>query len=301
MKTLKIFVSVFAVMALMAACSSEEVPEPLYHSPAGFFRPADDDNSPTAELRREFFENYGSYLLFNDTIQKVFTGYDINGEPTYFIEKLDVAYNVGGSSSVSSDNSTYTYITDYDKQKQMVEFMEEYVLYHFQGKVKPFSYFVCDKIFRELTLGSSTPYVLSGQRTVVISGNYLLLRDRTDKQKKSYAERILISMLGALAINFNEDFIEFMDFSADYYAAKWENFSTDEKTGLCMMGFLALGEGLGTPTPIEDLSQYASATLQNTEEEFAKKYAAYPLMIQKFRFVKETFESLGFVYERETE
>ena len=64
--------------------------EPDYKNPSDYFQPAADDNSEEAQLRRKFFADYGSYLLFNDTLQNVYLGKDINGDPRYFVETIDL-------------------------------------------------------------------------------------------------------------------------------------------------------------------------------------------------------------------
>ncbi len=283
---------------LMVACSSEDAPEPKFHSPAKFFMPADDDNSPTAELRRDFFHNTGSFLLFNDTIQKNYVGKDINGDDVYWYETLDLGYSVG--MTMSSDKYTFTYIEDYEDQKKVVDFLGEYVLYHFNGRIKPFSYFICNKMTLNYVNGSvASPYASSGQRGLAIAGNYLLIRDRNDSQKKNFAERVLNAVMGTLANNFSEDFVEFYNFSGPYYGALLSSYGTDNKQTLNMLGFIGTGSlTIYAPSRDEDMSQYALATLQYSEEEFAAKYSAYPVMIEKFRYVKGVFSDLGFVYDK---
>ena len=64
----------------LISCESEDALEPDYKNPSDYFQPAADDNSEEAQLRRKFFADHGSYLLFNDTLQNVYLGKDINGE-----------------------------------------------------------------------------------------------------------------------------------------------------------------------------------------------------------------------------
>ena len=90
--------------------------EPDYKNPSDYFQPAADDNSEEAQLRRKFFADHGSYLLFNDTLQNVYLGKDINGDPRYFVETVDLTYTVGQTGYGTSQSSyTFTYIPNFER------------------------------------------------------------------------------------------------------------------------------------------------------------------------------------------
>ena len=89
--------------------------EPDYKNPSDYFQPAADDNTEEAQLRRKFFADHGSYLLFNDTLQNVYLGKDINGDPRYFVETVDLTYTVGQTGYGTSQSSyTFTYIPNFE-------------------------------------------------------------------------------------------------------------------------------------------------------------------------------------------
>ncbi len=299
MKNYKLLILFFAIALTMGSCSKEDTPTPQFHSPAPFFMPADTATDATSQMRREFFKSTGSYLLFNDTIQHVYLGTDINGDAVYSSETLDLNYSIG--STLSTNTYTYTYITDYETQKAMTDYVKEYVLYHFTGKVKPFMYFICKTMSIKYVNGShSSPYASSGQRGVAIATNYLLQRNRTDSQKKAYAERIINAMIGNLANNFSESFSDFYAYSSAYYNVSWSAYGSDRTSTLAKMGFIGVGTTLSiyTPSQEDDLSQYSLATLQYTQEEWEKRYEDYPLVISKFKSVKRILTELGFVYDK---
>ena len=70
------FAIILSVICLFS-CESEDALEPDYKNPSDYFQPDADDNSEEAQLRRKFFADHGSYLLFNDTLQNVYLGKDI--------------------------------------------------------------------------------------------------------------------------------------------------------------------------------------------------------------------------------
>jgi hypothetical protein len=291
-------IMVVAAALAMVSCSGEETPTPLYHSPAPFYMPADTATDATSQLRREFYSRTGSYLLFNDTIQKNYLGTDINGDDVYSCETLDLAYTIGYSLA-GINTYSFSYVTDYESQKAMTDFIDEYVLYHFTGKIKPFLYFICKTITLTYRNGSvSSPYASSGQRGVAIAANYLLSKKRTESQKKAYAERILSAMIGQLANNYSEYFTDFYAYSSSYYNNYWTYYGDDRDSTLASLGFIGIGTyAISCPGQSEDLNQYALATIQYSADDWAKKYADYPIVVEKYNFMRRVLTELGFVYD----
>ncbi len=298
MKDYKILLMALTIVLTMGSCSKEDTPTPQFHSPASFFMPADTATDATSQMRREFYSNTGSYLLFNDTIQNKYVGTDINGDPVYSVETLALGYSIG-STATSTNTYTFTYLTDYEQRKAMTDYLNEYVIYHFTGKVKPFSYFLCNTIsIRYVNGATSTPYASAGQRGVAVATSYLLKKNRTDKQKKTYANSILNIIIAQMANNYSEYFTGFYSYSSAYYGVYWTYYGTDRETTLAKLGFIGIGTyTISTPSQEDDLEQYSLATLQYTPEEWEKKYADYPVVIKKYNLVRSVLTELGFVYD----
>ncbi len=298
MKDIKTLLLVLSIVLSMGSCSKESAPNPQFHSPASFFMPADTATDATSVMRREFYKNSGSYLLFTDTIQNKYVGTDINGDAVYSVETLDLGYSVGFSGT-STNKYSFTYLTNYEQQKQMTDYLNEYVLYHFTGKVKPFSYFLCDKINIKYVNGSNaSPYASSGQRGVAIATNYLLKKSRTDAQKKNYANTILNIVITQLASNFSDYFTGFYTYSSAYYGVFWTSYGSDRESTLAKLGFIGIGTyTTSTPSQENDLEQYSLATLQYSQDAWEKKYADYPVVIKKYKLVRSVLTELGFVYD----
>lgn len=297
MKDYKTLLLVLSIVLTMGSCSKEDTPMPQFHSPASFFMPADTATDATSQMRREFYSNTGSYLLFTDTIQNKYVGTDINGDDVYSVETLDLGYSVGNTAS--TNKYTFTYLTDYEQRKAMTDYLNEYVIYHFTGKIRPFSYFLCNTISIKFVNGSSSaPYASAGQRGVAVATSYLLKKNRTDKQKKTYANTILNIIIAQMAKNYSEYFSDFYTYSSAYYGVYWTSYGTDRETTLAKLGFIGIGTyTFSTPTQDNDLEQYSLATLQYTPEEWETKYAEYPVVIKKYKFVRKVLTELGFVYD----
>lgn len=289
----------FALLALplFCACSSEDTPEPLFHSPVPFFRPADNDSSETAQLRREFYEKHGSYLLFNDTLKNVAVGTNALGEPYYDCELLDVNYSVG--MSLTTDQYNYTYVTSIENQRKCIDFMENFILYHFQGDVKPFSWFIADVISGKTVSGHSVkPYAVSGERAIAVSLNYILLRDRTEAQQMQLAERIMEVAMTKIATDYTAQLAEFTAVSGSNYNKSLESSdAAAKKDEAAKLGFIGYSStGFDTPSSSLDITQFAAATYKNTEEQMEALWGAYPLVMKKYRILRKVFTDHGFVY-----
>lgn len=306
------YLTLLATIALLAtpiltSCSSEDEPEADIHNPTDFFRPADGDNSEEAQLRRSFFEKYGSYLLFNDTLQRKLLGTDINGDPRYFVETVDLTYTIGqtgyGSSQVTY---SFTYLDTWEKKTAIHDFASTFILPHFNGAFRPYSWLLTNvitgKLGRSINAETSRPYAAVGQRCIAIAGNYLLLRDRTDAQKTNYANRVLNIIVGEMVKMHSGAFADFYSVSADYYTLQPSDVSSSgslKQEDYYRYGFLGKGGGALSSTLTTrdaDLSAYANSIITTPEETIKSRYADYPLVLQKYDIMRSILTELGYVF-----
>lgn len=287
-----------ALLALATACSSEDTPEVDYNNPTAYFVPADDDLSFTAQLRRQFYQDNGSYLLFNDTLQHQFLGKDINGDDRYFTETLDMTYDIG-QSSPSSYEYTYTYLTDDSTRLAMTQFVEQYILTHMTGKMRPYSFFLCRSISGKsiYSSGSATlrPYALSNERCTAVSTNYLLQRQRTDAQKTAYAQRIINIMLSQMVVNNSSAFADFFAYNADDYGVNYPEGFTNTTENMRQRGFLTSNAGY-FPTRTQDLTAYTAEAVASSDAQLQTKYGNYPIVLAKFAIVRRVLVELGYKF-----
>ena len=297
MKRLFYIALAFLLLAL-GSCKKDEVTPDLKDVTTPFL-PAVSDNSEEAQLRRDFYAAHGSFLLFNDTLQRYETGKDINGEQHYFTETLDLTYDIG-MSTYSNNKYSYTLLTDTERKREAVQYVEEYLLTHITGKLMPYSWLLVDKISREFLGAVSSPYAATVQRAVVVACN--LLPRLTDAQKVQYTRQVMNTIIAKLAADNTEAFADFFAVSAAHYDGSF----TDPKTTaantaiLNEAGFICRGQSFGSdtnglyPSQELDLNAYARQVAATTPEAFNKKYADYPLVLKKFEIMRRILLDLGY-------
>ncbi len=293
-----LWVAVVSVLHLAFTACSERALEPDFKNPSDVFRPATDDQSEEALLRRQFQEQTGCYLLFNDTLQQEYLGTDINGTPRYFVETLDMTYSVGLSAYIST-SYTYTYLDTQEQKSEAADFIQRFIMPHLTGTLRPYSWFAANVITGWADSGASTgkPYAITNQRCIAIASNYLVQRERTDAQKEQYAQRILNIVIGQLATNNSDAFSAFYAISADYYGRDYRTLGYDGKPStseLYALGFLSSTSISSFPSTTQDLNSYALLAIQYTDEQLQQQYANYPLVLQKAAIVRAVLVELGY-------
>lgn len=281
---------------LLFSCGGSEDLDVSFHDPALNFQPADSDQSVSAQLRREFLQKYGSYLLFTDTLQHVYQGNDYNGNPIYFIERLDIDYSVGSTARTNADYY-YTVLPNDSLRREAVNFMDTYVMPHFTGKIKPYSWFLCmrvngvDNMLRPVTANT---YSQVGQRGAIVAFNYIFSRNRTESQKRTFANRVLTGIVGTLAYNNTDAFSSFYAYSSAYYS---QDFPDDAPSAeeQHQLGFINTGV-TNYISQQADLNSFVSALVSNDYETLQRRYANYPIILQKLEVCRQILQSLGYVF-----
>ena len=288
--------------ATLTSCSEDPV-ETGFEDPTEYFKPESGATDSTSVIRNNFYDKYGSYLLFTDTLQHYYTGTNNEGEDVYFTEMLDLTYYVGQTNS-STATYGFTYLETMAQRLAAVEYMEKYILPHTKGSMKPFSWLLTYRINGTTNMGGTTsPYAVAGQRCAAVALYYIFTANRSDKQKQNLAQRILVALIGKLANNNADAFADFLSVSAKYYDTQMTTAtslsSSEEMALLNNAGFInSAGHlyGYYYPSQSDDLNQYATLLLQNTLEQINTKYANYPLILQKAQLMHDTMESLGYVF-----
>lgn len=293
-----ILAACMAVMLMTACGEDDETLGTEYQDPTNNFIPNPSANDDTSVLRREFKEKYGSYLLFTDTLQHYQIGIDVNGDPKYFTELLNILYAVGQSLPLT-DTQKYTYFTDIEEQRKVVDYMDQYILNHITGKLRPFSWFLAKTIeVKDNRNNITRPFAACGQRTIVVSlGQALRL---SESGKKTLATRILNTIIGQLAQNNSSAFTDFFAISGALYSRSMSvpEGTTREKY-LFENGFISpstTSANLYYPSQKDDLQAYSLVVISYTDERIEKTYGQYPLVMNKIRIMKEVLTKLGYVF-----
>lgn len=296
LRALQVFLPLCLFTFLLVSCGGDEDIDVSFRDPSLNFQPAQDDQSFTAQLRRQFQEKYGSYLLFNDTLQHVYQGDDPNGTPVYFTERLDIDYSVG-STTLTNARYYYTLIEGDSLKQEAVDFMEQFILPHLTGKLKPYSWLLCvrvngnDNMNRPITANT---YSQVGQRAAVVAFNYIFSRKRNDSQKQNFANRVINGIVGQLAYNNTDAFTHFYSYSSEYYNVNFPSPapSVEEQR---QRGFISTGAG-SYPSQQADLNTFVATLVTNDYAALQTRYANYPIILQKLAACRETLISLGYVF-----
>ncbi|MBQ9666787.1 MAG: hypothetical protein IJV33_10005 [Bacteroidaceae bacterium] len=290
----------FLLLASLLVSCSEDAPQVDLQDVTTPFLPAADDTSEEAQMRRAFYQDYGSFLLFNDTLQHRLLGTDVNGDPHYFTEVLDLPYEIG-MSTASNTHYTYTLLADTPSRRTAMQYVRDYLLPHFSGVLMPYSWLLVDQIQRENLGNISSPYAAAGQRAVVVACH--LLPQLTDAQRAQFTAQVINIIIGRLVTDNAAAFTDFLAVSQAYYDGTFTAPSTTaENTALLnAAGFICRGQSYGTdvnglyPSPSLDLSAFARLVVANSEETLQTRYEQYPLVLKKCTLMRQILKSLGYV------
>jgi len=296
MKKIVLFIQAFFLMSALVSCNSEDNLEADIHDPNVFFEPDPNAQDEESVMRRQFKSKYGSYLLFNDTIQKNFLGFDINGDSVFRVELVSVDYTIG-QTAYANNGYTYLYLSTIQEKKDALDFLEQYVLNHVTEKLMPYSWMLCRQI--NYDDGSQHPYAVAGQRCIVVATG-LVSRLRTEAQKKQYIDRILNMILGTLVMNNYEAFSEFLSISKGSYGINISASSDEVLRNYCRQhGFFDFINGLfnkSTPSEEEDLKLFCTYLLNYDDDYVETTFKEYPLVLKKWTLFKNVIYELGFRY-----
>ena len=295
------YILLFISLVVFTACGSDDVVVSVKDISVPFL-PAADDNSEEATLRRRFYSEYGSYLLFNDTLQHELVGVDANGDAKYDTELIDVDYEIGMSTST---NNVYRFelLNDIEAKRGAVVFLEDYILSHISGKLAPFSWLIVNNITcYDKGYGVTTkPYAVIGQRTVVVAAQ--LLPRLSAAQKEQYKRQVMNIIIAQLALDHADMFAEMYALSIGNYGGTFDTPDTNEQNThiLAEAGFICrgsidiMGEKNGCyPSKELDVKAFARLVAANTQAAVEARYADYPLVIAKAAIMRKILTTLGY-------
>ena len=282
----------------MVSCSSEGDPTFQFTDPSENFQPKEGDDEAIAKLRQDFQAATGNYLLFNDTLQHVYLGKDINGDDKYFTELLDIKYEVGQTSSYQRTTYSYTNLKSYEKCLEATNYLKQYILPHLSSKLAPFSWYLTSVIYGKVDGGSDVrPYAVSGQRCIILSCKYLP-QLKTEEKKQQLAKRHLLVIIQSLASNNAPSFADFTAVSSKYYNT---DFSTEELTRdltevVREKGFISTVSNASHPRQENDINAFTSLVMSYSDEQIETRYANYPLIVQKAKMFRKDLINLGYIF-----
>lgn len=309
MKKIFIFMVMALVVCSFSACSDDEDTTPSLLD-VNKFAPAENDESVEAQLRRNFKEQTGSFLLFNDTLSKAKVGEDMYGKPVYKTELLDIEYSMLGFAS--DYTSTYDYLTN-DAEKQKAANLVINKLAKKLGKMMPYSVILVNRINRWMNDGygnmipaeddydgivPNPPYVM-GSRCVAIS-----MDNGAAYDDETYFDSMLEDIV-YVALTADESYLK------EFYGAV-ENYSKLVSSWKDEIGYEVgidneFARSLGFLNDYSDYKfaknkewetrQYLKKVMTESQEEFNEEYAEYPICQNRFATLRNKMIALGYHFD----
>lgn len=304
MKKYYLFTAIALVgLMFVAACSEEEDTTPSEYE-QNLFYPADSDHSQTAQLRRQFKDEIGCYLLFNDTLKHEQNGTDTYGNILWNTQLVNLTYQFIGSPQ-KNIKYTFDYLKDYDLQVKATTLLKEKLALRL-GKALPYSILLVDNIMEwtnkngvwepntGTTYSPRDPYpkFLLGTRcyAFAIHGNEAFEND-------SYFNDILVSIvidkIGNLPSSKLEKFLS-------YVAQCWDaNGNPIQKSQLGYDDYVTNDDAARTlgfwqdrgyyyfDYGNEDRDHYIEAVLTYSVAEVEQMMAGYPIVIERFKIMRQ--------------
>ena len=291
------YILILCVLSL-AACSKEDELTPSEPGMNYFAVPADATDAESV-LRRDFYEQHGVHLLFNDTLYHELGGYYSDGTPYYTTELLDIRYSM---TNQDLTEMTYDYITDIEEQREAAAIIEEYILPHLGENLLPYSMFLVSNL-QVQDWGMLLPSTLyEGERCLAINAGSMLGIPESEVQ--TMCNDIFYALVYSKLEYETAALEDFYTYSAEYYGLYFSDFgisdfpTMDEVAYINSLGFLGDAYSLFFmfPTTATDLSTYLQAIFYDTKENFKAMYAAYPVILEKYDALKGIIEELGFKF-----
>ena len=273
------------ISGVCVACGGEEDDTTPSYADVNGFAPADDDNSPTAQLRRDFYNQTGSYLLFKDTL--------ITHTSDGRSELLDITYFIMGSIDWQSDYKyTYEYIEDIEQQRKAAEYVQKYLIKRL-GKNTPYSFFLVNDLHYDYYGRLRQRDKVLGLRSYVIS----MGAGEAYEDPETYFGDMIVDIVKNSISRVPEELMnQFYAFSKDYYGNDVEGSLTDQEVWDLGMFYYIEDDWWGNNFYYQntDLSLWLEAVLTMSPSEFEAEYGSSSVMMEKYALLRQIILDQGF-------
>ncbi|MCM1331324.1 MAG: hypothetical protein NC248_01805 [Bacteroides sp.] len=283
-----------------SSCSDEEKLTPGENFNVGFIiDPA--DKSPEATIRRNFYENTGIFLLFNDTVRVYTDEYGVNR-----IETIDFGWNI----TVDGETEySYDLLTTIEEKQKMTEIINRYFIPYINvenGQFKPFSVLLCSNLIMPDRYGDPAPasFINSWRCFGINIDTWAETEDDVDA--KSAGLSLLQSLVETKLNEYSPELSEFFavcdtEYEAGYISKVYPEWMDEQDIEIVYeSGFLKYYPDYYDepdydefPSERSDLKSFMDALFSGDETGFREKWNEYPKIIQKYELLKTAIENLG--------
>lgn len=291
------------VGSLFASCAGEDELTAEEDNRSSYFAPDPSATDEVSIMRRDFYQEQGSYLLFTDTLRHEPLGRDYNGTMQYFTETVDLGYSVGATMSSLSTYS-YTYLNTLEEKKEALAFLKTYVLTHLNN-LHPYSWLLVKTITVTTNDDVSDAPAAAGERAIAVAYDAEQLTDESSKE--ALGQNVLSTVLSSvLSSSKNDDKLQtFYAISESLYDSSYPVPDYTQEGNLQYLnahGFIILKWLIPNvwpyygmyPSKSDDLKSYINLIFNSTEAEVKEKYADCPIVLQKYTLLKELLKEVGY-------
>ena len=290
MKHIYYFLILCAASTLWA-CSEDDL------TPIGSinnFLPDPEATDEESVLRREFFEENGFYILFNDTLSHELLTVDSEGDPYYRTETVDPNWQLTGYDSYTSYR--FVYCQSMDQKRERAEFVSG--LAKRMEKInltKPYSVLVVDSIIT--TLDSYGDIIVQSLDFCTSLRCFIIALPEIEGTEEEQ-DMLIANMAGSgIALKYAGNLQAFYDLAIDEWGDSMYNEYNNGESSMeeyYEIGFLVpAGADEYYCTQGEDVASYIHLLLTMTDEEVYQRFSRYDIVLQKYEIIKEVTALAG--------
>lgn len=305
MKKQYFLITILASVGLcLSSCKKEKALTAEEDPRSSYFLPAATATDEESVLRRTFYGQEKSYLLFNDTLRHEYIGVDNNGTNRYFTETVDLSYAIG-TTIEGATPYTHELLETMEQKRQAIAFMKTYVLPRLGDKLRPYSWLLVKNTSTLDLFGFPNPVTaIANQRCIAVSLEDIV--NASDDDKKTLANAVLSVTLSSKLMQNSPLVNKFYAISEKLYGTKFPIEDATDETNLEALnqrGFIvqkwviepfwaSYGE---VPTKEKDLESFIKLIFDNSSAEVNAQYANYPIVLQKYNLLKSVLHEIGYI------
>lgn len=286
------------------SCSGEDALEPS-NIREDYFTVSATLTDVESQLRRDFHDRYGTHLLFSDTLYAEYLGTNAEGEEQWTVKTVDLLYNI---TSYDSYNYRYTYFSTLEERQAATEFVTKYVFSHLGEALRPYSVMLLSCIEQESYYSWKEINYLNNVQCLALSVKDALTM--TGEEEKDKFGKVLLKDI--LTMNINnlyssgdkriKDFYAISDDLRGKYLYKIVDEWDRDITKVYALGFLNYYKGSRPKsdylysTNSKDLDAFCELVINHSKEEVEEQYGEYPIVMQKYRYLRNLIIELGYVF-----
>lgn len=286
------------------ACSDKEDITPSYNDRNMFDMP--DFSSPEEmKIRKDFYEETGCYLIFNDSLYYRNLTTPQGSDPELVV--LDLKYQISGTTDDTPIR--YTLLQNMEDKELAAKFLKEEILPWLSPAFYSYTFFMVDKSLKTVNLGSSwfpnwqeiPAEAYAGYNATLVAYDDFYSKDEAGRYV--YKRKVMRTLVEKNHTQIKEsEYDDFYNVLSKYYdkrpERKDEEGKGDYEETVWEVGYLTTYQGNMYQdfwTKKYDLLAYVTEIYSLTREEFDEKYdkELYPLVHQKKDALVKIFERHG--------